>query len=85
MVYEKINNWEKKKLLENVKMPIKRIQSKSGETELTVKKLKHGLQLTYLTREGGRWTPEDKLYIPEEMINPLVETIKSLAASETDK
>ncbi|MBC8462779.1 hypothetical protein H8D76_00305 [Candidatus Bathyarchaeota archaeon] len=87
MVYEGLNQWEKQKALERTyrKQVSERIQTQSGESEYVIKRLKTGIQLIYYTREGGRWRPEDRGFIPDELKEELVEILSRVWNAEANK
>lgn len=84
MVYEGLNTWEKKNIIESTTQQqiIERLQSSSGQIEFAIKKMKRGLQVTYLTREGGKWNAEDKVYIPAEMVEQVIATMNKVWKTE---
>ncbi|MDP7079716.1 MAG: hypothetical protein QF415_07495 [Candidatus Undinarchaeales archaeon] len=87
MVYEGLNQWEKQKALERTyrKQVSERIQTQSGESEYVIKRLKTGVQLIYYTREGGRWRPEDRVFIPDELREELLEILSRVWNAEANK
>jgi hypothetical protein len=87
MVYEGLSAWEKQQQIERAmrKEISERVQSKSGESEYVVKKLKSGVQLIYYPREGGRWHSEDRVFIPDELVERNSEMVVRIWKTEAPK